>query len=105
MKILEVTSKGFTLTDNDGKNTFVNLEECNEHWVMYNKRRTNWSEGEWVEFQTKSKYVGQRDICANPPFYEFFTKPFTRIEIHTKEEFEELKMKLLEVGWTTIDLS
>ena len=45
------------------------------------------------------KYVGQRDICAAPPFIELFTRPFTKFE------FSELNNKINSAGWNTIDLS
>ncbi|NOU87513.1 hypothetical protein GC102_17225 [Paenibacillus sp. LMG 31460] len=107
MKIGEVTSEGFTFV-NLGKETFVDFKECNENWVMYNKRKNNWTDDEVKDYRTKSKCVAERDICAKPCCFIFFTKPFTKIEFtnfNAKKEFRDFQMKILEVGWTTFDLS
>ncbi|MBP1965649.1 hypothetical protein J2Z65_004894 [Paenibacillus aceris] len=65
MRIGEVTSEGFTFNNLD-KESFVDFKECNENWIMYNKRKNNWTDDEILDFRTKSKCVGQRDICAKP---------------------------------------
>ncbi|WP_216625426.1 hypothetical protein [Paenibacillus phytorum] len=107
MKIREVTSEGFTFVNFD-KEIFVDFKECNENWVMYNKRERNWTDEEVQVYRAKSKCVGQRDICAKPSCFTFFTKPFTKIEftnLNAKKEFREFQMKIIEVGWTTFDLS
>ncbi|UKS28530.1 hypothetical protein LOZ80_06245 [Paenibacillus sp. HWE-109] len=107
MKIREVTLEGFTYVNLD-KETFVDFKECNENWVMYNKRKNSWTDDEVQAFRTKSKCVGERDICAKPCCFTFFTKPFTKIEFtnfNAKKEFRDFQMKILEVGWTTFDMS
>lgn len=55
LRIRKVTSEGFTFVNLD-KETFVNFKECNENWVMYNKRKNNWTEDEVQAFRTKAFY-------------------------------------------------
>ncbi|NQX66668.1 hypothetical protein HQN90_11070 [Paenibacillus alba] len=108
MKIVEVTSIGITFVDSYVMTKFIDFKECNENWVMYNKRKKNWSEDEVEQYRTKSKCVGQRDICGKPCYFEFFTRPFTKIEFTNflaQNHFRDLQRKILEVGWTTFDLS
>ncbi|MGF7036097.1 hypothetical protein J2T17_007148 [Paenibacillus mucilaginosus] len=105
---MEVTSEGFSFIDNSGKESSVDFKECNENWVSYHKRKNNWSDVKAQEFHNQSKCVGQRDICAKPCYFKFFTKPFTKIEftgLNAERKFRDFQTKIIEVGWTTFDLS
>ena len=59
--------------------------------------------------------VAERDICANPPYFEFFTsgKP-TRIIFNktgllskaiNKKDFRNLQMSIVQFGYSSFDLS
>lgn len=105
---MEVTSEGYSFIDDNGKESSVDFKECNENWVSYHKRKNNWSDVETQDFRNQSKCVAQRDICAEPCCFTFFTKPFTKIEftgLKAKSKFRDFQMKINEVGWTTFDLS
>ncbi|RIX59227.1 hypothetical protein D3P08_03465 [Paenibacillus nanensis] len=108
MKIMEVTTEGFRFIDKDGKHTVVDFKQCNENWIRYQKTRNRWSDEEAQEFRKKSNCIGQRDICAKPCYFTFFTEPYTKIEfngLRAKKKFRHFQMKIIEAGWTTFDLS
>lgn len=108
MKIMEVTTEGFSFIDKDGKHSTVDFYQCNENWVSYQINRNRWSDAEAQEFRKQSKCVGQRDICAKPCYFTFFTEPDTKIEfkgLRAKKNFKHFQMKIIEAGWTTLDLS
>lgn len=100
MKRIEVTSEALRFVSKSGEEIIVNFEECNENWIAYNMGNT-WSEEESIQ----SKCVGQRDVCAKPPFFEFFTKPSTKVQLKNQKEFLELQKLIHNVGWSTFDLS
>lgn len=100
-EIKKITSDGICYTNLEGKESFVDFKECNKNWINYQKKFGENS------VTILYKYVGQRNICDNPMFIEFFTKPFVRIEFlkDNKQEFNILKNKLTLLGWETLDLS
>lgn len=54
------------------------------------------------------KTVGQRDLTDNPPYIEFFTRPFTKIEFSGEDgvaELRKMQTLLLDFGWKTLDFS
>lgn len=105
MKNFEVTSQTLRLLNSTGKVVVVDFEQCNENWIAYNKRNNTWTEEEYKQFRSQSKCVGQRDICAKPPHFEFYTRPFTKVQLKNKHEFIELQKMIRDAGWTTFDLS
>ncbi|MNI41019.1 hypothetical protein D3C73_952580 [compost metagenome] len=54
---------------------------------------------------TIRKLVSLGDVCAKPPYFKFFTKPFTKVELKNQNEFMELQKLFRNAGWTTLDLS
>lgn len=68
------------------------FQDCNDN---YRKRNVN---GE-------NKCVGARDITANPPFIGLYSEPPIKILFDSEEEFGELRNKIHDYGWTTLDLS
>lgn len=113
MKIIKsVTSKGISYCDETGEEKFIDFEECNKNWIQYRKRTEKLDDEKLTNIKSIDKCVGQRDICANPMFIEFFTRPFTRFEfkdftdnINPKEAFSNLQNDIASVGWRTLDLS
>lgn len=105
MKNIEVTSETLRYNSKTCEEIIVNFKECNENWIAYNKRINTWSDEEYEQFRNQSKCIGQRDVCAKPPYFEFFTRPFTKVELKNQKEFLELQNIIRDVGWTTFDLS
>ena len=83
---IKVTIKTLSSTSIVGEEIIVNFKECNENWIAYRKRKNAWTEEEYERFRNQSKCVGQRDICAKPPYFEFFTRPFTKVELKDQKE-------------------
>ncbi|MEL7597266.1 MAG: hypothetical protein AAGU01_03585 [Clostridiaceae bacterium] len=113
MKVIKsITEQGIHYADEDGKVCFVSFAECNENWIQYRKRVEQLNDDQVIKLKESSRCVGQRDICANPMFIEFFTRPFTRFEFNQTSDdqdpkiaFTELKNQILSYGWTTLDMS
>ncbi|QGQ97737.1 hypothetical protein EHS13_24040 [Paenibacillus psychroresistens] len=105
MKSIEANSKILRVISESGQDITVNFDECNENWIAYNKRNHNWTGEEYLQFKNQSKCIGQRDVCAKPPYFEFFTKPFTKVELKNKKEFLELQKLVQNAGWSTFDMS
>jgi len=105
LKNIEVNTETLCILKGIGKRITVNFKECNENWIAYQRRKNAWTEEEYEEFRNKSKCIGQRDVCAKPPYFEFFTRPFTKIELRNQKEFSELQRMIRDAGWTTFDLS
>ncbi len=61
MRIGEVTSNGFTFL-NLYKETFVDFRECNENWVMYNKRKNNWTDDEVQAYSSIAKQAHKEGL-------------------------------------------
>jgi hypothetical protein len=105
LKIIEVSTEILRFLKETGEMITVNFNECNENWIAYQKRKNAWTEEEFEHFKNQSRCIGQRDVCAKPPYFEFFTRPFIRIGLRNQKEFSELQRKIQDVGWTTFDLS
>lgn len=112
MKIIKnITKKGITYTENNN-DFLISFEECNKNWLEYRKRKEKLSDIKLIETEKSDKTIGRRDVCANPPFIEFFTKPFTKFEfeqlpqnLNNKTNFSKLQNDIVNAGWNTIDLS
>jgi hypothetical protein len=105
LKNIEVTTETLRVLSKTGEEIIVNFKECNENWIAYHKRNNTWTEEEYEQFRDQSKCIGQRDVCAKPPCFEFFTRPFTKVELRNQKEFSELKKMIHDAGWTTFDLT
>ncbi|MBB6214121.1 hypothetical protein HNQ80_000190 [Anaerosolibacter carboniphilus] len=113
MKIIKsITSKGINYSDEAGEEKFIDFEECNENWIQYRKRTEKLDDEKLANIKNNDKCIGQRDICANPIFIEFFTRPFTRFEFKESDEYPDpkeafncLQNEIILAGWKTLDLS
>lgn len=91
----------------------IDLKECNRNWIEDARKKT--------DEKTESKGVGERDICANPPFFQFWDDKRTKVVIENKagilnvitkskeksnkKLFLQLQSNINESGYTTLDLS
>lgn len=100
-KIKKITADCICYVNQKGIEKVINLKECNENWLNYQKRQ---GKSYVVNFP---KYVGQRNVTDDPMFIELFTRPFVRIEFpkDKKSKFDMLKEKLTTLGWATLDLT
>ncbi|TNJ64884.1 hypothetical protein FE784_17795 [Paenibacillus hemerocallicola] len=105
LKNIEVTTETLRFINKIDEEIIVDFKECNKNWIAYHKRNNKWTEEKYEQFRRQSKCVGQRDICAKPPYFEFFTKPFTNVELRNQKEFAALQKMIRDAGWTTFDLS
>lgn len=105
LKNIEVTTETLKFMSKIGEENLVSFKECHENWIAYQKLNNNWTEEEYEQFRRQSKCIGQRDICAKPPYFEFFTKPITKVELKNQKEFSALQKMIRDAGWTTFDLS
>ncbi len=114
MKIIKkISNNGITYIDDSGIESFVDFKECNENWIQYRAKTEKLHSNEIENLKQNDKNVGQRDICADPKFIEFFTRPkFTRfnfkesVEAPNPEEiFIKTQQSITAAGWTTLDLS
>ncbi|MFS0837436.1 hypothetical protein [Paenibacillus sp. 1P03SA] len=113
MKIIENLSvDGLVYKDENDKSNRIDFKQCHENWIQYRKRTENLTEEMAAEIRKTDTRIGQRDFTANPPYIEFFTKPFTRIEFTISADKKDLqtelsrwKSEIVSGGWTTIDLS
>lgn len=111
-KITSITTEGIRYIDEADEEKFIDFEECNRNWIQYRKRTEKLDDEKLSNIKRIDKSVGQRDICANTIFIEFFTRPFTRFEFNdfndsldSKEAFINLQNDITSVGWRTLDLS
>ena len=80
-KIKNITPHGIAYTNESGEAGFVDFKKCNENWIQYRKKTEHLNEDALNQIREIVKCTGQRNICATPPFIEFFTYPkFTRFE-------------------------
>ncbi|MFD7522615.1 hypothetical protein [Paenibacillus chitinolyticus] len=113
MKIIEtLTVDGLVYNDENGINKRIDFKQCHENWVQYRRRTENLTDEMTDEVRKTDFCIGQRDFTASPPYIEFFTKPFTRIEFEISADEKDLQIELsrwkreiVSAGWTTIDLS
>lgn len=114
MKIIKsITTEGIVYINETGEDCFVNFKKCNESWINYRIKTENLNIEEINNLKKHDKCVGQRNICSDIKFIEFFTYPkFTRFTFQESKEyknaeifFSSLKNNITLAGWTTIDLS
>jgi hypothetical protein len=112
-KIKNITPNGITYINELGEDNFIDFKKCNENWIQYRKRTENLNDETVEQIKKSDRYVGQRNICSDHKFIEFFTYPkFTRFEFQETAErqdseklFSNLKNSITLAGWTTLDLS
>jgi hypothetical protein len=106
MKLIEgITVEGVRYLNESEESRYIDFRECNQNWIQYRSRNENLKNDEVQEVIRNDKTIGQRDIDSNPPYFEFFTRPFTRIEFKSKNAFEQFRDTIGAYGWSTIDLS
>lgn len=106
MKQIQVISvDGVRYIGESGETGFVDFRECNHNWLQYRSRTENLKDDEIQNVVRKDKTIGQRDSDANPPYFEFFTRPFTRIEFDSKNAFRSFRDTIAATGWRIIDLT
>ena len=104
--IKRITSSGIVYTDANGEMSFVDFAVCAENWLTHNADNSS-NTLEW-----RQRCVGEHNVCAIPPYIEFFTQPRTRFEFsfetpcETRDErFYWLSEWLNKAGWVTFDRS
>ena len=122
--IKEISCEKIIYYDNDNVEQEINLLECSKNWVKYFNSRDDFItwEGNPAPKITvgENKCVGERDWFAEKPYFEFFSNPKIRFELHLKKrfmdnfkkhwrhryhkEFNKISLDLIEVGWGTFDL-
>ncbi|WP_079909970.1 hypothetical protein [Paenibacillus sp. 32352] len=105
MKIIEITKSGISYLDDLSMEKWIDFVECNVNWIKYQIRTEKLNEEQAMKLRGKDHTVGRRDICASPPYIQLFTKPFTKFEFDSEEAFSEVRNKIAELGWSTLDMS
>ncbi|WP_312470109.1 hypothetical protein [Neobacillus sp.] len=104
-QIQGVTVEGVRYINELGESRIIDFKECNQNWIQYRRRTENLKDDEIREVIRKDKTIGQRDSDAEPAYFEFFTRPFTRIEFESKNAFQQFRDTIAATGWSTIDLT
>ena len=122
--IKEISREKITYCDNDNIEHELSLFECSKNWVEYFNNSgdfATWNGSPAPKITVEeNKCVGERDWFAEKPYFEFFSNPRTRFEIHLEKrfmdkfykywkdryyrEFKKICLDLAEVGWSTFDL-
>ncbi len=109
-KIKNITENGIQYTDNSGNLGFIDFEVCRENWTEYVNSSEDFNVTNLSIDETKC--VGYRNITDNHPYIDFFTEPKIRFEfkfslscLFPKQAFIEMQARIIQVGWTTYDLS
>ena len=123
--IIEITNEKIRFYDDKKFVQEIDLLECSKNWVDYYNSRDDFItwDGDPAPKTTigENKCIGERDWFADKPYYEFYTSPKIRFEIHPKrrltdhfnknwkssryyEQFRKVSTDLEKVGWTTFDL-
>jgi len=101
-QIQGITFEGVKYIGLSGESRSIDFRECNQNWIQYRRRTENLKNEEII---SNDKTIGQRDGAANPPYFEFFTRPFTRFEFESKNAFQQFRDTISATGWSTIDLT
>jgi len=122
--IIEITQEKVLYKDYEGSIQEIDLLECRNNWVDFFNGR-----GDFITFEgnpapkitiSDSTCIGSRNLFAIHPYFEFFTIPNIRFEIHARKKwidrfnrswwrrysdpFNEIREALELVGWTTFDM-
>lgn len=121
--IKEITSEYIIYYEHDHSEKMIDLLECSKNWVEhFNSHHYMTWEGDpapKITIETNN-CVGERDWFAEKPYFEFFSSPKIRFELHPKkrirdyfnkywrgryhEEFGHIVAELKKAGWVTFDL-
>jgi hypothetical protein len=104
-QIQGISVEGVRYIGESGEFRFIDFRECNHNWIQYRSRTENLKDNEIQVVIRKDKTIGQRNSDANPPYFEFFTRPFTRIEFDSKNTFKQFRETVAATGWSTMDLT
>ena len=107
LEIRSVTTEGVEFVDELGNTQFIDFSMCYQNYLKREIRAQipYVTEGQ-KRPNTILKYVGQRDVCGNPPYIELFTDPLTRFEFNSSDQgFYEFEQRIRRAGWKTLDLS
>lgn len=97
-KIVEITNAQIIyIESNEAKG--VRLKSCNENYLEYKVKN-----GDRINPEDKT-IVGQRKSTVSENIIELFTKPFTRFEFDSKEEYNATSDKISKNGWSLLDWS
>lgn len=121
--IIEITKDRLIFTNNKNQLQEIDFYECRKNWVEY------FNNNEFVTFEgdpvpktsmEENTCVGERDWFFEKPYYEFYSNPKIRFEIHPKKrlfdylykywhqryypEFCKVDSELHKVGLCTFDL-
>ena len=111
--IRRITVSGITYINGDGALHFIDFSLCADNWrvqnVVASASTVNDAHdaSDWLQ-----RCVGEHNLCAMPPYIEFFTQPRTRFEFkfespcETRDErYYWLSEWVRKAGWTTFDRS
>ncbi len=97
-KIVEITNAQIIyIESNEAKG--VILKNCNENYLEYKVKN-----GERINPEDKI-IVGQRKATDSESVIELFTRPFTRFNFESKEEYNAISEKISKQGWSLLDWS
>jgi hypothetical protein len=106
-EIKKILNNGIEYLNSESNSVeFIDFEICNNNWIEYQSSKESLSDEDVVKLRKRDKSIGIRDICSTPCYIKFFTRPnITKIEFISKDEFEEVRDTIFELGWITLDLS
>lgn len=117
-RIIDINSNGLIYIDDLGNKCFVDFSDCRRNWVKHVNISNEYSRNDLNEEDTRC--VGERDICANPKYFEFYSKhkirfifqckkgfiaKFLHFQSKSSKQFLKLQFDIKKVGWSTFDLT
>lgn len=103
-RIIRITNKGIEYEDRGKQIKFIDFEECNTNWKDYHRDKENITE----KYISETVCVGERNWLQ----FSFYTNPKTEIKfkrsfwcINPKKAYFDLYHKIIEMGWSTYDMS
>lgn len=110
--IVKIDEKGLYYHDSDHIEKFIDFEICNSRFVKYMIEQNNLSIEEAEDLKQRSKTVAWRDVTARPMYIEFLSDPRIKFDfprslfcLNPYRKFSMLRQDVINVGWTTFDLS
>ncbi len=101
-----ITDTAYGLHNGERVVQYIDFAVCARNWLALNGEEVSDSADSW------QRCVGEHNLCAIPPYIEFFTQPRTRFEFSFMtpcETRDELYYWLAEwvqrAGWVTLDRS
>jgi hypothetical protein len=121
--IKEINKSKIIYVDCDNKLKEIDLLECSKNWVEHfnSHEYITWDRNPAPKITVQNNdCVGERDWFDEKPYYEFYTDPKIRFELHPKKrfidrfrkhwnqryypEFHKVSIDLEKAGWSTFDL-